>query len=169
MTTNIVESLNAKIQVAKDLPVTTLLEFLARSTFTALSKRGEDILNDNYIQSLRLVVSNSTDTLKSVIDQTTTFIVDLKEKTCTCRKLLLDGIPCPHAMAIFKEMNQEPYKFCSRYYKKETLLTTYEATVYPIEDQKMWTIPEEVTKMIVATPIGRTKSGRPKKRRFKSR
>ncbi|XP_050224634.1 uncharacterized protein LOC126674254 [Mercurialis annua] len=182
MTTNIAESLNAKIQAAKDLPITTLLEylrslvqewsysnrFLARSTFTALSKRGEDILNDNYIQSLRLVVSNSTDTLKSVIDQTTTFIVDLEDKTCTCRKFQLDGIPCPHAMAILKEMNQEPYKFCSRYYKKETLLKTYEATVYPIEDQKMWAIPEEVTEMIVETPLGRTKSGRPKKRRFKS-
>ncbi|XP_050217734.1 uncharacterized protein LOC126668589 [Mercurialis annua] len=168
MTTNIVESLNSKIQAAKDLPITTLLEYL-RSTFTSLSKRGEDILNANYIQSLRLVVSNSTDYLKSVLDQTTTFIVDLKDRTCTCRRFQLDGIPCPHAMAILREINQEPYKFCSSYYKKETLLKTYEETVYPIEDQKMWTIPEEVAEMIVAILIGRTKSGRPKKSRYKSK
>ncbi|XP_055961073.1 uncharacterized protein LOC130015299 [Mercurialis annua] len=145
MTTNIVESLNSKIQAAKDLPITTLLEYL------------------------RSLVSNSTDYLKSVLDQTTTFIVDLKDRTCTCRRFQLDGIPCPHAMAILREINQEPYKFCSSYYKKETLLKTYEETVYPIEDQKMWTIPEEVAEMIVAILIGRTKSGRPKKSRYKSK
>ncbi|XP_050222592.1 uncharacterized protein LOC126672681 [Mercurialis annua] len=70
MTTNIAESVNSRIKAGKDLPITTLLEYLRkmvqewsyanmhlpRSTFANLSKGTEDILNDNYIQSLKLVV-----------------------------------------------------------------------------------------------------------------
>ncbi|XP_050223915.1 uncharacterized protein LOC126673687 [Mercurialis annua] len=99
MTTNIVESMNYIIKAGKALPV-TLLEYLrkmvqewsytnrhlARSTFTALSKRAEDVLNDNYIQSMKLVVSSSNDSVKTVYAHTTKFIVDLKERTCTCRR-----------------------------------------------------------------------------------
>ncbi|XP_050211360.2 uncharacterized protein LOC126661549 [Mercurialis annua] len=183
MTTNIAESMNSRIRAGKDLPVTTLLEYLrtmvqewsyanrhlARSTFTALSKRAEDILNENYINSLKLVVSNSNDNIKTVFQHTTKFIVDLKERTCTCRRFQIDDIPCPHAMAILKEMNQDPYKFCSDYFTKETILKTYEETVYPVEDQNTWNVPEEVAQKIVTTPHGRTKSGRPRKQRIKSR
>ncbi|XP_050234423.1 uncharacterized protein LOC126682721 [Mercurialis annua] len=182
MTTNIAESMNSRIKAGKDLPITTLLEYLrkmvqewsyanrhlARSTFTNLSKRAEDILNDNYIQSLKLVVSNSNDNVKTVYDHKTKFIVDLKERTCTCRRFDIDEIPCPHAMAILKEFNQDPYKFCSHYFTKETILKTYEETVYPVVDESLWNVPEEVAQKIVNTPQGRTKSGRPRKKRIRS-
>ncbi|XP_050211388.1 uncharacterized protein LOC126661576 [Mercurialis annua] len=182
MTTNIAESMNYRIKAGKDLPVTTLLEYLrkmvqewsytnrhlARSTFTALSKRAEDILNDNYIQSMKLVVSNSNDSVKTVYAHTTKFIVDLKERTCTCRRFQIDEIPCPHAMAILKDMNQDPYKFCSHYFTKETILKIYDETVYPVEDESNWNVPEEVAQKIVTPPQGRTKSGRPKKKRMRS-
>ena len=73
MTTNIAESMNAAINSARELPITTLLEYLralvqewnannqmiARATFTKLSKRAEDILNDNYIKSHKIKVRKS--------------------------------------------------------------------------------------------------------------
>ena len=73
MTTNIAESMNAAIKSARELPITTLLEYLralvqewnannqmiARATFIKLSKRAEDILNDNYIKSHKIKVRKS--------------------------------------------------------------------------------------------------------------
>ncbi|XP_050222595.1 uncharacterized protein LOC126672683 [Mercurialis annua] len=158
MTTNIAESMNSRIKAGKDLPITTLLEYLqkmvqewsyanmhlSRSTFTNLSKRAEDILNGNYIQSLKLVVSNSNDYMKTAYNHTTKFIVDLKERTCTCWRFDIDEILCPYAMAILKEFNQDPYKF--------------------LADESLWNVPEEVAQKIVNTPQGRIKSGRPRKK-----
>ncbi|XP_050207761.1 uncharacterized protein LOC126657160 [Mercurialis annua] len=170
LTTNIVESMNSRIKVGKDLLITTLFEYLrtmvqdwsftnrnlAKQTFTALSKRVEDILHENYILSLKLV-------------HITKFIVDLKERTCTCRSFQIDEVPCPHAMAILKELYQDPYKFCSTYYTKETILKAYVETIYTMPDKSLWNVPEAVAQKIVNPSEGRTKSGRPKKQRISSR
>ena len=73
MTTNIAESMNAAIKSARELPIKTLLEYLRalvqewnannqiiiRATFTKLSKRVEDNLNDNYITSHKINVIKS--------------------------------------------------------------------------------------------------------------
>ena len=70
MTSNIAESFNAVIAEARELPITTLLEYLrslvqdwsyanrnnAISTFTNLAKRPQDMINENYIKSLKLQV-----------------------------------------------------------------------------------------------------------------
>ena len=70
MTSNIAESLNSAIKNARELPITTLLEYLrdlmqewtsnnkniALSIFTKLGKKPEEILNQNYIKSLKLKV-----------------------------------------------------------------------------------------------------------------
>ncbi|XP_050222591.1 uncharacterized protein LOC126672680 [Mercurialis annua] len=113
-------------------------------------------------------VSNSNDNVNTVYDHTTKFIVDLKERTCTCRKFDIDEIPCPHAMAIFKEFNQDPYKFCLHYFTKETILKTYEEAVYPVVDESLWNVPEEVAQKIVNTPQGRIKLGKPREKRIRS-
>ena len=72
MTSNIAESLNSAIKNARELPITTLLEYLrglmqewtstnkniALSTFRKLGKKSEEILNQNYIKSSKLKVSS---------------------------------------------------------------------------------------------------------------
>ena len=74
MTSNIAESLNYAIKNVRQLPITTLLEYLrglmqewtstnkniALSTFTKLGKKPEEILNQNYMKSLKLKVSSKT-------------------------------------------------------------------------------------------------------------
>ncbi|XP_055961845.1 uncharacterized protein LOC130015536 [Mercurialis annua] len=181
MTTNVAESLNAKIRGARELPITPLLEYLralvqewtytnrfsAMSTFTSVSKRAENMLHENYIDSLKMKVSKSTDQLSTVYEHDLIFTVDLKEKTCTCRRFQMDKLPCPHAMALLKELHQEPYRYCSEYFGKEMMLKTYEGIVYPVDNQNLPSIPTNVTEKIVLPPHGKTKSGRPKKRRIK--
>ena len=72
MTSKIAESLNSAIKNARELPIITLLEYLrglmqewtsnnkniALSIFTKLGKKPEEILNQNYMKSLKLKVSS---------------------------------------------------------------------------------------------------------------
>ena len=92
----------------------------------------------------------------------------MQERKCSCNRFQIDQLPCPHALAILKQMNQDPYKYCSNFYTKETLLATYEETVHPIPNQTTWNIPIQEQQIKVQPPEGRIKAGRPKKRRIKA-
>ena len=80
----------------------------------------------------------------------------------------MDQLPCAHAIAILKEMNQDPYQYCSPYYSKEAMVATYQEIVYPIGNEDTWEIPEHIKDVKVHPPEGRIRVGRPKKRRCKA-
>ncbi|XP_050238387.1 uncharacterized protein LOC126687876 [Mercurialis annua] len=48
-------------------------------------------------------------------------------------------------------------------------LATYSETVYPLEKEEEWIIPEHIKNMIVLPPQHRTRTGRPKKSRYTSK
>ncbi|XP_050207784.1 uncharacterized protein LOC126657177 [Mercurialis annua] len=182
MTSNPAESLNAALVHARELPVATLLMHLhdlqqeysykhrniAHNTITRMMKKHEDVLAQSYVNSLKLQVKPSSNEVFTVMHNGEKYTVDLKKRTCTCKRFDIDEIPCQHAVVILNEMNREPYDFCSRYYMKEAMLATYSEMVFPIEKQDEWIIPQEVKDMIVLPPQHKTKSGRPKKQRFAS-
>ncbi|KAM6554096.1 hypothetical protein CsatB_014858 [Cannabis sativa] len=182
MTSNISESLNAANLAARELPITTLLECLralvqqwthtnrtkAQNTFTKLSPTGEDILLKNYTYSLNLEVKATTDYLFEVTRMKESWEVDLEKRTCTCNRFQIDEMPCGHAVAVMREMNMDPYTYCSDYYTKKNWLATYSGTVYPIGHQSEWEVPEEVKNITVLPPHERVKSGRPKTLRRKA-
>ncbi|XP_060965465.1 uncharacterized protein LOC133034401 [Cannabis sativa] len=182
MTSNISESLNAANLAARELPITTLLECLRAlvqqwthtnrtkvlNTFTKLSPTGEDILLKNYTYLLNLEVKATTDYLFEVNGMKESWEVDLEKRTCTCNRFQIDEMPCGHAVAVMREMNMDPYTYCSDYYTKKNWLATYSGTVYPIGHQSEWEVPEEVKNIIVLPPHERVKSGRPKTLRRKN-
>ena len=53
----------------------------------------------------------------SVTNGTDTYIVNLAQKTCECRKWGLTGIPCCHAIACMWYHKKEPEDFVSWYYR----------------------------------------------------
>ncbi|XP_050233361.1 uncharacterized protein LOC126681850 [Mercurialis annua] len=184
MTSNIAESLNATNIAARELPITTMLEFLrslvqkwthanrncARSSKTDMTKVAEDILNESYIRSLNLTIPNSI-LFSRVVDLlliSCCFPVDVDDQklTCCCRRFQTDKIPCPHAVAVIRKYNKDPLFYCSKYYMKETYVNTYIHTVYPMTNKSTWNTPQEVKDKIVLPPESRTKSGRPKKKRI---
>ncbi|XP_055960976.1 uncharacterized protein LOC126672216 [Mercurialis annua] len=180
MTSNIAESLNATNIAARELPITTMLEFLrslvqkwshanrncARSLKTDMTRVAEEILNENYIRSLHLTVTPAADNLYTVTKTKTPFSVDLERGTCCCRRFQTDKIPCAHAIAVIRKYNKDPLLYCSKYYMKETYINTYGSTVYPMTNKSTWNTPQEVNDVIVLPPESRTKSGRPKKKRI---
>ncbi|XP_050222597.1 uncharacterized protein LOC126672686 [Mercurialis annua] len=153
MTSNIAESLNATNVAARELPITTMLEFLrslvqkwsnankicARSLKTDMTRVDEEILIENYIRSLHLTVTPAADNLYTITKTKTLFSVDLEQEKCCYRRFQTD---------------------------KETYINTYDSAVYLMTNKSTWNTPQEVIDVIVLPPESRTKFGRPKKKRI---
>ncbi|XP_022883132.1 uncharacterized protein LOC111399876 [Olea europaea var. sylvestris] len=167
MTSNIVESVNAVTKAAKNYPIVSLLESLrqtvqiwfckhrdeAHGPLTMLTSKFENNLRKMSSELRNLRVSASNQTIFSVIsNDRSTFVVDIEERTCTCRMMQVDRMPCPHALAVIEHTKRDPYAYCSYYYTKDAFLKAYEHSVYPIGNPDEWTVPNEVQNQIVLPP-----------------
>ncbi|XP_041995750.1 uncharacterized protein LOC121745872 [Salvia splendens] len=93
------------------------------------------------------------------------FVVDLWDRTCSCRRWMLTGLPCQHAIAAIEMTSENVDDFVAKCYSKETFKMVYEAIIYLVQGPQQWTktahpnvIPPELTKL----------PGRPKGARQKS-
>ena len=95
------------------------------------------------ISNTRFEVKSSTH--KSVI-------VDFQQRTYTCRRWKIDGLPCGH---VIKVLTMNRYEDCSEFalkaYFTETLRKTYEESVNPLPSPSEWEIPDDM--MTVKPPI----------------
>ena len=90
------------------------------------------------------------------------FIVDLEEKKCSCRKWDIIGIPCCHAISCIFFNREDSEKYVNACYKRATYIDCYEPIIEPINGQNMWR-PSGLPP--VQPPIKRRPPGRPKKKR----
>ncbi|XP_022872040.1 uncharacterized protein LOC111391125 [Olea europaea var. sylvestris] len=105
------------------------------------------------IHDIQNKVSASNQTIFSVINNDrSTFVVDIEERTCTCRMMQVDLMPCPHALVVIAHTKRDPYAYCSYYYTNDAFLKAYEHSVYPIGNPDEWTVPNEVQNQIVLPP-----------------
>ena len=95
--------------------------------------------------------------------------VNLRTKTCTCRKFDMDQYPCVHGMTAYLYRHIEFHHMCSHYYYASTLCTAYSDSVYPVGDVMQWEVPNDVQMMVVLPPDNRRRPvGRPRKNRILS-
>ena len=66
------------------------------------------------------------------------FIVDLEEKKCSCRKWDIIGIPCCHAISCIFFNREDAEKYVNTSYKRTTYIDYYEPIIEPINGQNMW-------------------------------
>ena len=93
--------------------------------------------------------------------------VDLQERTCTCRRWQVTGLPCTHALCIITSIrgyNIEDY--VHDYYSVAKFNKAYGKSVKPMTDRKQW--PQVDSRFKLWPPILKRAAGRPRKRRFKS-
>lgn len=88
--------------------------------------------------------------------------VDLQRKTCGCRKWETSGIPCVHAMASIKLMQQDPFDYVHECYKVDTYLKCYGNFLSPINGRDLW---PQTDQPLMLPPDVKKRSGRPKKAR----
>ena len=95
--------------------------------------------------------------------------VNLRTKTCTCRKFDMDQYSCVHGMSACLYRHIEFHHMCSHYYYANTLCTAYSDSVYLVGDVMQWEVPNDVQMMVVLPPDNRRRAvGRPRKNRILS-
>ncbi|XP_056169688.1 uncharacterized protein LOC130138739 [Syzygium oleosum] len=91
-----------------------------------------------------------------------TFMVDLNEKTCTCRQWDISGIPCDHTMSCINFMKWNLNDYVADCFKKAMYERRYQFALPTLNGKKMW--PETSEEPLLPPPF-RKLSGRPKKDR----
>ncbi|WOL10822.1 hypothetical protein Cni_G19581 [Canna indica] len=133
ITTNYVECLNALFREVCGLPITTLIEMTRRKVSewffkrrkvsliltTTLTGKMKIILAENRHKCRWHAVHPHWDHCYPVQTSYQTVIVDLANRSCSCRKFQLYGIPCSHVMAAISYCSLDPYEYCERYFTVE--------------------------------------------------
>ncbi|KAL7585573.1 hypothetical protein Lser_V15G44395 [Lactuca serriola] len=121
MTSNSVKFINALSRDAWKLPITLLIDFFRATMqqwwcqFGAESKKdvteyAGKVIDGRINKSAAFQVYQIYQSKYEVTEQMKNGIVNLESRYCTCVKWKLSGIPCTHAMAVFKELR---YQHCS--------------------------------------------------------
>ena len=76
-------------------------------------------------------------------------MVDIFNKTCTCKEFDIDKLPCVHAVAAAHHAQVSVYSFVSPYYTKEYYVLAYNETIYQVGSQSQWDVPNEVATRVV--------------------
>ena len=107
-------------------------------------------------------VSSVDNTTYQVHDFKSGGIVNLREKTCSCRYWQLTGLPCGHVIMVLMHLkNENCGHMAIDAYKIETYRRTYEQAVYPLSELSDWEVPDYL--MIVNPPVMEIhQAGRPK-------
>ncbi|XP_034676991.1 uncharacterized protein LOC117907534 [Vitis riparia] len=182
MTTGIVESLNAVLKNARDLPVLQLVEELrnllqkwfvtrqqqAMSMSTELTMWADGELHSRYNMSATYLVEPINSKECNVNYVGISAQVNLDTRSCTCRQFDLDHIPCAHAIAACRFYNISCYTLCSKYFITKALLSSYSECIYPTGNEIDWVVPNHIRDKVVLPPKTRRPTGRPRKVRIPS-
>ncbi|XP_075084753.1 uncharacterized protein LOC107789801 [Nicotiana tabacum] len=182
MTSNIVESINAALVSARELPIYDFLEEVrkmfgrwncsnrkeASHTYTVLGKQYQEMRTLNEAMSTRMTVVPSNEYLHTVNDEGRHYTVCRLKRKCSCGRFQVNELPCPHAWTVLKSKFLMPEDYCSDYYKSKSVVMTYEVLVYPLPNQNEWNIPAHISEEVVLPPKWKRSPGRPKKKRDKS-
>ena len=92
--------------------------------------------------------------------------VDLRKRTCGCRKWDLTGIPCNHAICVIMKLKQHPEDYVNDFFKKPIYREAFKHTIYPVPGPADWTKTETQD---IDPPVFREKPGRKQTNRRKSK
>lgn len=100
------------------------------------------------------------------------FVVDMNDKTCSCRKWELTGFPCAHGVAAIWNMSLNsmnvgvPEDYVDPAYRLCTWKEVYSNKINPISGRTLWRKSPCPTTLL--PPLFHKQTGRPKKKRRRS-
>jgi hypothetical protein len=94
------------------------------------------------------------------------FVVNLAQRTCSCRQWEVSGIPCKHALAFITSLPNAPIeKYVDLYYSIEKFRAAYSALIPALPDKRRW--PKSVHGFFMYPPLLKSVSGRHQTERHK--
>ncbi|XP_075075759.1 uncharacterized protein LOC107812916 [Nicotiana tabacum] len=98
---------------------------------TKLTPSKERKIQEEAVKADGLKVLFSSNVLFEVHDEMT-HVVNIENRECTCLEWKQSGLPCCHAVAVFKSTGKCVYDYCSSYFTVESYCSTYSVSVNPI-------------------------------------
>ncbi|KAK2662227.1 hypothetical protein Ddye_000801 [Dipteronia dyeriana] len=83
-------------------------------------------------------------------------LVNLSEKSCTCKEFQNDLLPCIHPLAAIRHCKKIFGDFCSDFYKTSTWLESYSGLIFLVGHLSEWNTPEETGDL---KPVDRERIG----------
>ncbi|KAK3222302.1 hypothetical protein Dsin_009327 [Dipteronia sinensis] len=137
MTTNIAESMNFCLLAIRKLPITSIAEFI------------RDLLQQRVLASQRCEIHLIDFDRFKVEDQWKEAIVDLEQRSCSCREWDLDELPCIHAMAVQTFKGMPINALCSDFFTTGWLKQAYAMAVNPVPKPEVWDIANDIRTRVV--------------------
>ncbi|KAG7559341.1 Zinc finger SWIM-type [Arabidopsis thaliana x Arabidopsis arenosa] len=185
MTSNIAETLNNVLTMARDYPVISILESWRTTLVTWFALRREaarmeenilppkvnDMVIENFEKGAGFGVLKIGDGLYEVRDMVDSgYAVNLWERTCTCRQFQLLTIPCSHAIAAAIREGIRVDTMVGVHHTVPQLRSAYKELIMPVPDMAtLAPSPNDIGGGKLAPPYVRRPPGRPRKRRLFSR
>ena len=176
---NLAETFNSYILEARDKPIITMLEIIRQKLMKRFHNKRDEMrqYESNICPRIKAKLEKSKDAARDYIVRIggvktfevdlmygSRFVVDLGNKSCTCRRWDLSGIPCSHAVACIYMDGKSLEEYVDPMYTKEKFMVAYEILFNPIPGEHDWPATEYDP---ISPPVVRTKPGRPKKARRK--
>ncbi|XP_017423618.1 uncharacterized protein LOC108332827 [Vigna angularis] len=174
---NISEAFNSVIVLARGKPMITMLKeiklYLMKRWATNRSKIAS--MDFNICPKIKNMLMKETNLsrywiprqklfeVRHTIVMANKFTVDLESQHCSCRKWMISGISCCHAIATMNYSNEDPQNFMPSWFTRSTYEETYASIIYPVNGQFLW---ERTSYVDVLPAIMRKLSGRSKKKRM---
>jgi hypothetical protein len=94
------------------------------------------------------------------------FVVNLQERTCSCRQWQVSGLPCKHALAFITSLtNAHIRQYVDVYYSLEKFRSAYAQLIPVMPDKNQW--PQSDHGFFMHPPLLKATAGRPKTERYK--
>lgn len=184
MTTNGVESINARLKMERELPILALLDAILKVVSfwfnkhrnvvemamhrTTLTQFAYQVVWNNFTLS-QCLKSTQLEKFKYLvsggkIDE----IVDFCEYSCSCKRFQLDKLPCAHAIAAMDQAKLTIFELFSPFYTWSMCYSAYADTLYQVPHSREWIIPDDISNIVVLPQNVEKRWGRAKSQRIPS-
>ncbi|KAA0035755.1 uncharacterized protein E6C27_scaffold403G00270 [Cucumis melo var. makuwa] len=182
ITTNISESMNSTLKEQRELPIIGLLESIrsliqkwfyecrTKWSFqrTQLSISAEDMIRESLAQSRSMNIYPVDQHEFEVHHRKEQFVVNILNRTCSCRQWDLDLIPCSHACIALSTRNLNLHLYTDKFYYVSNLINLYKKGTRPIGTVNQIRNTHQGGNDGILPPQVKRPAGRPKKKRFTS-
>lgn len=176
---NISESLNSWIDEYRYFPVISMfdgirLKMMAKWAKSETKVRGWrsdyspkciELLEVNRYLAQRCRVQFNGDEGYEVSDGRDRHTVNLRKEMCSCRAWDLTGILCQHAICAMLDAKVDPTRHISKYFHKETYLSSYMTKLQPVRGKQFW---DREKYLPLQPPPTCTLPGRPRLKRIRT-
>ncbi|XP_056170809.1 uncharacterized protein LOC115666035 isoform X1 [Syzygium oleosum] len=171
------ESFNKSIIDARDKPIITLLEAIRVQLMERIHKQRDGLakysgvicpkiqeildLQKEYSASW-IPAWNGEDEFELSGPYGDKKVVNIRHRTCSCRRWDISGIPCCHVVAALVYLREQPEKWVHTCFSMEKFRQTYSHVVHAVDSKDTWPAREHLLPPDVPKQVGRKKKQRTK-------